>query len=55
LEDSPSAAQEVKAGQQVLIINCAGDMVMGFSGSSATNYIGAYYSWRLSSASVLEC
>jgi hypothetical protein len=43
---SPSA-QEVKAGQQVLIMNCAGDLVMGFSGSSATNHIGAFYTWRL--------
>ena len=30
-----------------LMVNCAGDMVCAFSGSSATNYIGAYYSWRL--------
>ena len=29
-----------------LMVNCAGDMVMGFSGSSATNYIGAFYSLR---------
>jgi len=36
-----------------LMVNCAGDMVMGFSGSSATNYIGAYYSWRPSSGSAL--
>jgi hypothetical protein len=34
-----------------LAVNCTGDMVMGFSGSSATNYIGAFYSWRLSSGS----
>jgi hypothetical protein len=31
-----------------LMVNCAGDLVLGFSGSSATNYIGAYYAWRLS-------
>ena len=37
-----------------LMVNCAGDMVMGFSGSSATNYIGAYYTWRLSSGATLE-
>jgi hypothetical protein len=37
-----------------LAVNCAGDMVMGFSGSSATNYIGAYYTWRLSSGATLE-
>ncbi len=29
------------------MVNCAGDMVIGFSGSSAINYVGAYYSWRL--------
>jgi len=28
-----------------LMVNCANDMVMGFSGSSANNYISAYYSW----------
>ena len=37
-----------------LMVNCAGDMVMGFSGSSATNYIGAYYTWRLSGGATLE-
>jgi len=37
-----------------LMVNCAGDVVMGFSGSSATNHIGAYYTWRLSSGSTLE-
>ncbi len=30
-----------------LMVNCSGDVVMGFSGSSATNYIGSFYSWRL--------
>jgi hypothetical protein len=29
------------------MVNCSGDIVMGFSGSSETNYIGSYYSWRL--------
>jgi len=28
-----------------LMVNCTSDMVMGFSGSSPNNYIGAYYSW----------
>lgn len=37
-----------------LAVNCAGDMVTGFSGSSATNYIGAYYSWRLAGGARLE-
>ncbi len=36
-----------------LMVNCAGDMVMGFSGSSATNYIGAYYTWRLNNGTTL--
>jgi len=36
-----------------LMVNCAGDIVMGFSGSSATNYISAYYSWRLAGGSTL--
>src|SRR5207247_2036099 len=29
-----------------LAVNCPGDMVAGFSGSSATNFIGAFYAWR---------
>ena len=37
-----------------LMVNCTGDMVTGFSGSSATNYIGAYYSWRLAGGSTLD-
>jgi hypothetical protein len=37
-----------------LAVNCAGDMVAGFSGSSATNYVGAFYTWRLSSGVVLS-
>jgi len=30
-----------------LMVNSFGDMVVGFSGSSTTMYIGAFYSWRL--------
>jgi hypothetical protein len=30
-----------------LSVNCAGDTVVGFSGSSAANYVGVYYSWIL--------
>ena len=37
-----------------LMVNCAGDMVIGFSGSSATNYISAYYTWRLGSGAALD-
>ncbi len=37
-----------------LMVNGAGDMVAGFSGSSATNYIGAYYFWRLAAGVVLS-
>ena len=29
-----------------LMVNCAGDLVASFSGSNATNYIGAFYGWR---------
>jgi len=29
-----------------IAVNCAGYVVAAFSGSSATNYVGAYYSWR---------
>jgi hypothetical protein len=36
-----------------LAVNCAGDMVVGFSGSSATSYISAYCSWRLANGSTL--
>ena len=36
-----------------LAVNCAGDMVVGFSGSSPTNYIGAMYTWRLADGSML--
>lgn len=31
-----------------LAVNCAGDMVAGFSGSSASTHIGAFCTWRLS-------
>jgi hypothetical protein len=34
-----------------LMVNCAGDMIAGFSGSSASNYVGAYYMWRLAGSS----
>jgi hypothetical protein len=36
-----------------IMVNCAGDAVMGFSGSSITNYVGAYYSSRLPNAVTL--
>lgn len=36
-----------------LAVNCPGDMVMGFSGSSPTNYIGAFYTWRLANGLTL--
>ena len=35
-------------------VNCPGDMVAGFSGSSVTNYIGAFYTWRLSNGTTLQ-
>ena len=28
-----------------LMLNCNGDMLMGYSGSGATSFVGAYYSW----------
>ena len=34
-----------------LTVNCNGDMLMGYSGSSATNFVGAYYSWLFASTS----
>jgi hypothetical protein len=37
-----------------LMVNNAGAMVAGFSGSSVSNYIGAYYIWRLPCGSELE-
>jgi hypothetical protein len=36
-----------------LAVSCAGDMVAGFSGSSATNYVSAFYTWRLSNGTTL--
>jgi hypothetical protein len=36
------------------MVNCAGDMVIAFSGASVTNYIGAFYSWRLASGLTLQ-
>jgi hypothetical protein len=36
-----------------LAVNCPGDMVMGFSGSSSTNYISAFYTWRLANGLTL--
>ncbi|HEY5911562.1 MAG TPA: hypothetical protein VJA21_13265 [Verrucomicrobiae bacterium] len=29
-----------------IAVNCAGDIVAGFSASNANSYVGAYYSWR---------
>jgi hypothetical protein len=34
-----------------LMVNQVGDMVMGFSGSSAESFIGAFYWWRLANGS----
>ena len=33
-----------------LMVNCAGDMVAAFSGSTKTNYIGAFYTARIAGA-----
>jgi hypothetical protein len=35
-----------------LMVNCNGDMLMGYSGSSRTSYVGAYYSWLFSGSSL---
>lgn len=35
-----------------LMVNCAGDMVLGLSGSTATNYLSAFYTWRISSGAM---
>ena len=35
------------------MVNGNGDMLMGFSGSSVSNYISAHYSWRLANGAVL--
>ena len=37
-----------------LMVNCAGDMVTGFSGSSTTTYIGAYFTYRPRGGVVLD-
>jgi hypothetical protein len=37
-----------------LAVNCPGDMVMGLSGSSSANYIGAFYTWRLAGGATLD-
>jgi hypothetical protein len=29
-----------------IAVNCASDILLGFSGSSSTNSIAAYYAWR---------
>lgn len=34
-----------------MMVNSRGDMLVGFSASKATTYIGAYYSWRLADGS----
>jgi len=36
-----------------LTVNCAGDMVAGFSGSTGTNYVSTFYSWRVSTGAML--
>src|SRR5882724_6376547 len=36
-----------------IMVNCAGDMVAGFSGSTATTYASAFYTWRVSSGAML--
>lgn len=38
----------------MLIMNCTGNLVMAFSGSSATNHIGAYYAWRPGNGTALD-
>ena len=37
-----------------VMVNQNGDMVMGFSGSSAQSYIGAFYTWRLANGATPE-
>ena len=37
-----------------LAVNKAGDLVMGFSGSTATNYISAFYTWRVGCGFTLD-
>jgi hypothetical protein len=36
-----------------LMVNCAGDAMVAFSGSSHTNYIGAFYTSRLAGGSMV--
>jgi hypothetical protein len=36
-----------------LMVNCAGDAVMGFSGSSTNTYVSAFYAWRSASGSIV--
>ncbi|HTL56351.1 MAG TPA: hypothetical protein VL361_11775 [Candidatus Limnocylindrales bacterium] len=37
--------QETRSVSKALAVNCSGDVVIGYSGSGTTHYIGAYYSW----------
>jgi len=37
-----------------LMVNSAGDMIMGFSGSRGTEYIGAFYTGRLANGSLID-
>jgi hypothetical protein len=37
-----------------LMVNCSGDMVLGCSGSSPAEYVGAFYTWRLANSPVLR-
>ena len=37
-----------------LMVNSAGDMVMGFSGSTGTEYIGAFYTGRLANGTTVD-
>jgi hypothetical protein len=37
-----------------LMVNCVGDIVIGFSGSSLTNYIGAFYTSRFANGLTLD-
>lgn len=36
-----------------LMVNCAGDMMLGCSGSGTNDFIGAYYAWRLSNGATM--
>jgi len=37
-----------------LMVNCAGDVVVGFSASTKTNYIGAFYTWRVAGGAAFQ-